>query len=261
MDVLQFRSICSLWRSSLPSGTWPPPLSLTLPFHIVPHSFPHPRARYTLTEATVYRLHNPSNFPPMTWIIKVSENLPEVVVIHNGDLSGLRHGDERWTPLVEYGGMKGGHQYFSSPLNHFLSGNKKHLVESCGELWLLNRKHNKTCFQVYKLKEVEDEWEEVSDLGDRILFAGRDCCSFSVSAANFKGRNCEGNCIFFLYDTYSPSAALWGPNCEVGLDGKPLIYHVGNCCVDRLAAHPGFAHLFQPLPSLLESGPSSSSQY
>ncbi|KAH7849575.1 hypothetical protein Vadar_019846 [Vaccinium darrowii] len=320
IDVLRFRSVCSSWRFSLPSGTWPPPLPLTLPFPIVPHSFPHPRGHYALTEATVYRLQNLSNSPPKTWIIKVSENLPEgkmrllnplsigkritplrnyqkilhlsqfrifeicrscslgvtyddfdnpidweqenqemintvqkavffnnltVVVIHNnGDLAGLRLGDEKWTPIVECGGGKAysdlmnfkGKIYAvsdkgdclvidsslniresSSPWN-YLSGNKKHLVESCGELWLLDRDYKETCFEAYKLKEVgaEHEWVEVSDLGDTILFASRDCCSFSVSAADFKGRNCKGNCIFFLNDSYrdsdDASVALWGPD-------------------------------------------------
>ncbi|KAH7849641.1 hypothetical protein Vadar_020844 [Vaccinium darrowii] len=391
IDVLRFRSVCSSWRFSLRFGTWPLPLPLTLPFPIVPHSFPHPRGHYTLTEATVYRLHNPSDSPPSKWIIKVSDNLPQgrmrllnplsrdeitrmpilfdfsqfriseicqscslgvtyddfdnrigmaqlnqemintvqkavffdnltVVVIHNnGDLAGLRHGDERWT-VIEYGGkgysdlinFKGkiytvsdrgdclvidsalSIRESSSPWN-YLSGKKKHLVESCGELWLVAETDwrprllhvqnirallmelagHGIWFEAYKLKEVEQEWVEVSDLGDRLLFVGRDCCSFSVSAADFEGCNRKGNCIFFLNDSYNEdfdddnldaSSALWGPDyyegniAPLGFNGKePKIYRVGHRRVDRLEAHPGFAHLFRPLPSLLASASSSSS--
>lgn len=163
---------------------------------------------------------------------------------------------------------------FSSPWN-YLSGNKLHLVESCGELWLLaeiDRRaqfSNVQCihmhsphrfwFKACKLKEVEQEWVEVSDLGDRILFASKDRCSFSVSAADFKACNCKGNCIFFLTDSYSDaSVALWGEeyygNHTVGMDDKvPQIYRVGDRCVVLLAAHPGLAHLFRPLSSLLAS--------
>lgn len=80
IDVLQFRSTCSSWRSSLPLEQ-PPPPPPPLPFPITRLPLPHPPAHYALTQATVYRLeplHNPSNSPPKSWLIKVSEsNLPQ----------------------------------------------------------------------------------------------------------------------------------------------------------------------------------------
>ncbi|KAH7848661.1 hypothetical protein Vadar_005855 [Vaccinium darrowii] len=332
IDVLRFRSICSSWRSSLPFGTWPPRLPLTLPFPIIPHRYPHPRGHYTFTQATVYRLqplHNPSDSRPKAWIIKgghisikigvnrvqkaVFLNNFTVVALHSdGELAVLRLGDERWTPLV-------GHQHnsyrdlinfkgkvyatnlygesliidsslnirvfssFESSLNNPV-GDKKHLVESCGELWLLDRNlrglsHNvwhypdiylmfymryqkkEIWFKASKLNEEEQKWVEVPDLGDRILFAGRDC-SFSVSATDFEGCNCKGNCVFFMnscsnfhgnyHDDYD---ALRGSDGE-----EPEIYHIGDHCLDQLVAYPGYADLFWPLPSWLASGSSSSSQ-
>lgn len=172
-----------------------------------------------------------------------------VVVIYNkGDVGVLRLGDERWKPLVEYQGKSyrdlinfKGKIYavnpwgdclvidsslniseFSAPLK-FPVGDKKYLVESCGELWLLDREWRTESdnvwyypeanivlrelawyemviwFNVYKLDEEEHKWKwvEVPDLGNRILFADRDC-SFSVSVADFAGGNCKGNCVFFL---------------------------------------------------------------
>ncbi|KAH7849209.1 hypothetical protein Vadar_014597 [Vaccinium darrowii] len=389
IDVLRFRSVCSSWRSSLPFGTWPPRLPLTLPFPIIPHRYPHPRGHYTLTEATVYRLqplHNPSDSPPKAWIIKVSENLSEgkmrllnplsiddkitplprnfpttldlsqfqiseicrsfslgiaydfnnldyfdqfssaqeyqdmvnrvekavllnnftLVAMHfNGDLAVLRIGDEKWTTLVRYrqepyGDLINfkGRVYvvnswgesliidsslnirvfssFKSPLNNPV-GKEKHLVESCGELWLLDRdlrglsgnvwyyshihtlafkrwKKKEIWFKAYKLNEEEHKWIEVPDLGDRILFAGSDC-SFSVSAADFEGCNCKGNCVFFMNSCSNFRGNHDDYDALRGSGGKePEIYHIGDHCLDQLVAYPGYADLFWPLPSWLASG-------
>ncbi|KAI8536908.1 hypothetical protein RHMOL_Rhmol10G0293300 [Rhododendron molle] len=383
IDVLRFRSVCSSWRSSLPFGTWPPPLPLTVPFPIEPHFSPHPRCHCSVAEATVYRLqpvHNPSDSPPKAWIIKVSENLPKgkmrllnplsmdiitplpqnfptridlsqfriseicrscslgltydfdnpdyinqfsmaqkhqgmvnsvqkavffddltAVVIHiYSDVAVLRLGEERWTQLVRHRGnyrdlikFKGkvyavNHwgeslmidsslnmrefSSFDSPFN-LPMGNEKHLLESCGELWLLDRgwrglsgnvwyyQHKHTMlkkvqkeeiwFKAYKLNEEEHKWVEVPDLGDRILFAGRDC-SFSVSAADFEGCNCKGNCVFFMNscsesgdeDYSSCSDENYHDDYDALGDGGevPGIYRTGDLCIDKLAAYPGYAN-------------------
>ncbi|KAG5530113.1 hypothetical protein RHGRI_030474 [Rhododendron griersonianum] len=347
IDVLQFRSTCSSWRSSLPPPPPPPPL----PFPIIRHHLPHPPAHYALTQATVYRLeplHNPSNYPPKSWLIKVSEsNVPQeyevdfqddicpvfyygqhyvnmvyksvllslsasnhimlVVILHGGQLSAMRLGDERWIRFVEGRDKKysdlinfKGKIYALSLEGDFLvidsslniteystpldppARNRKYLVESCGELWLLNsrwivpptnddRFHLMTetweiakfawneiaiWFLVFKLNEEEHKWVEVPDHGDRILFAGRDC-SFTVSASDFEG-NCKGNCIFFLNDACSTFDENYHDDYDAlrGSGGKePEIHLVGDRSVDRLVAYPGYANLFWPLPSWLALGP------
>ncbi|XP_060188829.1 uncharacterized protein LOC132617772 isoform X2 [Lycium barbarum] len=47
--------------------------------------------------------------------------------------------------------------------------------------------------KIYGLDEEQHEWIAVHTLGDRILFAGDDCC-FSVSSLDF-GNQCRGNCV------------------------------------------------------------------
>ncbi|XP_058185968.1 F-box protein SKIP23-like [Rhododendron vialii] len=225
-----------------------------------------------------------------------SNDLIVVVIYNKGDVGVLRLGDERWKPLVEYQGKSyrdlinfKGKIYaniseFSAPLK-FPVGDKKYLVESCGELWLLDREwrtqsdnvwyypeanivlaelawYEKVIwFNVYKLDEEEHKWVEVPDLGNRILFADRDR-SFSVSAADFAGDNCKGNCVFFLNSCSIYDKNYHDDNDALrGLGGKePEIYLVGDHCVDQLVAYPGYADQFWPLPSWLATVSSSSSQ-
>ncbi|CAL5197436.1 unnamed protein product [Lathyrus oleraceus] len=99
---------------------------------------------------------------------------------------------------------------FSSPLCGF--GNKKHLVESCGSLYVVDRyydcedmrrnyvarNHDPTdvvkCFKVFKLDEEWGKWVDVKNLGDRAFILGQSC-NFSVSTKELIGY--EGNCIYF----------------------------------------------------------------
>ncbi|XP_048334814.2 F-box protein At2g26160-like [Ziziphus jujuba] len=112
-------------------------------------------------------------------------------------------------------------------------GGRKHLVESCGELYLVDRyfdPHDETRanhqgpnvpyrgriirygivnsvvvrrniirgktigFKVYKVENDWGNWVEVTNLGDRAFFLNDDI-AFSVSASEFDG--CRGNCIYF----------------------------------------------------------------
>ncbi|KAK4261690.1 hypothetical protein QN277_004653 [Acacia crassicarpa] len=92
---------------------------------------------------------------------------------------------------------------YSPPLCGF--GHKKHLVESCGNLYVVDRyydggprRRNNDArvvdFKVYRLDEEWGRWVDVKDLKDRVFLLG-DSCSFSVCANDFAG--CAGNCIFF----------------------------------------------------------------
>ena len=95
--------------------------------------------------------------------------------------------------------------YVSPPLQSF--GKQKHLVESRGELYVVDRflgterrldhLHNTLTFDVYKLDQECGRWVTVENLGDRVFILGKDS-SFSVSATEFSG--CKGNCIYFTYE-------------------------------------------------------------
>ncbi|KAK9990059.1 hypothetical protein SO802_025044 [Lithocarpus litseifolius] len=93
-------------------------------------------------------------------------------------------------------------------------GRQKHLVESCGALYVVDRYFNKErrrvehtnryvrdCdgskvvdFKVYKLDEEWGRWELEKSLGDRAFVLGNDCC-LSISAEEFTGY--KRNCIYF----------------------------------------------------------------
>jgi hypothetical protein len=103
---------------------------------------------------------------------------------------------------------------FSPPL--FGLGSQKHLMESCGALYVVDRylrwdrrrmrNTNMTFyvlfkvftrtldFKVYKLDEDGGKWDLLECLGDRAIVLSTDCC-FSVSAQEFVG--CKENCIYF----------------------------------------------------------------
>ncbi|XP_058767386.1 putative F-box protein At1g65770 [Vicia villosa] len=104
---------------------------------------------------------------------------------------------------------------FSPPLCGF--GNKKHLVESCGSLYVVDRyyessenmrrnnvgrRHDRDavveCFKVYMLDEEWGKWVDVKNLRER-AFILSNSCNFSVSAEHLIGY--QGNCIYFR-DTF-----------------------------------------------------------
>lgn len=76
--------------------------------------------------------------------------------------------------------------------------NKKRLVVSCGELYLIYIwcEEEGVTFTVLKLNEEETNWEYVKGVGDdRIMFVTCDVCFFA-SSKDFPGW--RGNCIVFL---------------------------------------------------------------
>ena len=93
-------------------------------------------------------------------------------------------------------------------------GSQKHLVESCGALYVVDRYFNKERRRVehtnryvkgcdgpkgvdsivYKLDEEWGRWGLEKSLGDRALVLGNDCCS-SILAKEFTGY--KRNCIYF----------------------------------------------------------------
>ncbi|XVF18219.1 hypothetical protein REPUB_Repub11eG0002700 [Reevesia pubescens] len=107
-------------------------------------------------------------------------------------------------------------------------GNKKNLVESDGDLYLVDKYFNQTAgrlilqrceydgqvmdIKVYKLEGAGGGggWVEIKDLGDRALFVS-DLCSFFVSTR--ESSLCRGNCIYYIEDRlpwYIDDIALFG---------------------------------------------------
>lgn len=146
-------------------------------------------------------------------------------------------------------------------------GSRKHLVESCGELYVvdryLDRNENmhdhdennnydrnfnaflrhprrrrrydycqaKTLdFKVHKLDEEWGRWVEVKSLGDQAFVLGSDCC-FSVSAREFAGF--KGNCIYFT-EQLDLDFALRGLG---NLDG--CVFDLEDHTIKKLACCPG----------------------
>ncbi|KAK7268200.1 hypothetical protein RIF29_20892 [Crotalaria pallida] len=179
-------------------------------------------------------------FPNSCW--RHVEDSVACSVFKEGRLGLMKHGDEKWSlvddknfyydDVIVFKGQfyvtdKWGTiswvdisnsklVQYSPPLCGF--GNKKHLVESCGSLYVVDRYYESEprtrrmnlagvntrvaaveCFKVYKLDEEWGTWVNVNDLGDRVFILGNSC-NFSVSAKDVSGY--QGNCIYFtdLFD-------------------------------------------------------------
>lgn len=173
-------------------------------------------------------------FPNSPWT--GAENSMACCIFSEGKLGFMKHGNEKWTLVDDknffyddvivfkgqfYVSDKWGTiswidasslklVQFSPPLCGF--GNKKHLVESCGSLYVVDRffesepprRRNYAgradrdaaveYFKVYKLDEEWGTWVDVKNLRDRAFVLGTSC-SFSVSAKMLTGY--QGNCIYF----------------------------------------------------------------
>lgn len=145
-------------------------------------------------------------------------------------------------------------------------GSRKTLVESCGDLCVVDRfldgeriqrnKNNyRECFvlynndepthrtrmklktigiRVYKLDEEWGRWEEVKSLGDRVFVLGMDC-SFSISSVEFYGG--KGNSIYFTDDDES------GLSCDdIGIN----VFQLEDCSIKRLEKFPEYSEIFLP---------------
>ncbi|KAJ8764428.1 hypothetical protein K2173_006168 [Erythroxylum novogranatense] len=184
----------------------------------------------------------------------IRDRLAFLVIFQEGKLGYWRHGDKDWALLgdekFQYDDIivHKGQFYvvdcwgtvswidsslrvvqYSPPL--YGCGGKKNLVESCGDLYVVDRyldgerrkwignfyanNHRfnpyhqalrlryrnvtpKTeAFRVFKLDEDWGTWIDVKSLGDRIFVLGVECC-FSISCGELGGG--KGNCIYFTDD-------------------------------------------------------------
>ncbi|KAH0711774.1 hypothetical protein KY289_007733 [Solanum tuberosum] len=175
----------------------------------------------------------------------------------------------------------------SSTVNIFNEwGSKKRLVESGGELFLVDMfldtdvktelhgsQPSWKCpkeIKVYRLDEEQHEWIAVHTLGDQIFFAGDDCC-FSVSSSDF-GDQCRGNCIYYVnggiivnmsrrppkyYDYDFEDYLVRGLSEEVKLRYKGLhrhhtgIFSLQDGKLGSLLSFLEYADIFWPPPSWL----------
>ncbi|KAK9948297.1 hypothetical protein M0R45_003880 [Rubus argutus] len=112
---------------------------------------------------------------------------------------------------------------YSPPLCGF--GGHKHLVECCGDLYVVDRyigsersQPQRTfnyihCdgeavdFKVYRLDQEWGKWINVTNLGDQVIVLSYDG-SFSVSTRHFSG--VKGNCIMFTEQDFGPLPAAIG---------------------------------------------------
>lgn len=150
-------------------------------------------------------------------------------------------------------------------------GQIKHLVESSGDLFLVDRYLNPSgecyvnengqdytgsdhdfrycgnpdypiCFKVYKLNHEEKDWVRVKSLGGRALFVG-DGCSFSIPAQDLAG--CKENCIYFR-EIFFTERHGDHPGYGAG------IFELENGTVGPLSSFAGYSHIFWPPPTWLK---------
>lgn len=154
--------------------------------------------------------------------------------------------------------------------NPVFGGDKKLLVESCGELLLVDMylsietegggfleeyfehlayymKERTVRFKVFRLNVEGKMWVELESLDNRVLFIGDDC-AFSASACDMLSEF-KGNCVFFA-DTYGNGEE----NEAAGVQGIGLFeFDSGN--IGSLTNYPEYNKLFWPPPRwIFEAG-------
>jgi hypothetical protein len=91
-------------------------------------------------------------------------------------------------------------------------------------------------FNVFRLDENEKKWMKLTNLGDRVLFLGKDF-SFSVKAKDLCMEN--GNCIIYRDDDYDGNLRSTGLGIDV-------------FCLDKQQISPLSDNLFWPPPQWTE---------
>ncbi|XP_059653904.1 F-box protein SKIP23-like [Cornus florida] len=151
--------------------------------------------------------------------------------------------------------------------NPFFGGDKKLLVESCGDLLLVDMylslgpedyfgysgvfegcyliERTAVRFEVFKLDREEQMWVELKSLGDQMVFL-EDNCTFSASASDFPG--CVRNCIFFTDNFFfSGRAENVMKNCGIS------VFNLESGSIVPFARCTGFSKLFWPPPEWVSS--------
>lgn len=209
-------------------------------------------------------------FPNSAWTS--ADECVVFVIFPGGKLAFAKFGDEEWTVVddgihddvivykgqvyvVDRSGIVSQIEYPSSnlvqvspPLHDLVS--HKHLVESCGALYVVDRYSltGRVCvprktvdIKVYKLDAKRGQWDSVKSLDDRAFVLGTGC-SFSVSSQEFFGY--KGNCIYFT-DSRS----------------KSCVFNLNDQSIGHLTFFTDHSHPFCPPPAWLSpTNPSSSTR-
>lgn len=200
--------------------------------------------------AKAYSLHQPNDDRPACKVV-ASSSCTSLVRIAAGILCHLKIGDETWDLIddivsqLDYEDVILYKNVFcavdtngravvidsrlkvteiASSLKGVRGGHRKILVESDGDLLLVDRYHERPYLKVYKLKEEEKQWVNVESLDGRIMFLGDDC-SFFVAAEDF-GNGCKGNCIFFNHRS------------------KFTVFNLKDSSLMPLQGHPAYRNVF-----------------
>ncbi|EEF40656.1 putative F-box protein At1g65770 [Ricinus communis] len=142
-------------------------------------------------------------------------------------------------------------------------GGRKTLVESCGDLYVVDRfldgernheyetmatryrninPDRRTCerypktidIRVYKLDEEWGRWVDVKSLGDQVFVLGSDC-SFSISSSELDGG--KGNCVYFTDDD---EAGISSNNVRIRM------FQLEDCSIKELDMSPQCSEIFWP---------------
>jgi hypothetical protein len=155
--------------------------------------------------------------------------------------------------------------------NPVFGGDKKFLIESCGEMLLVdmylsveevdgdpgsaeeNFEHHviymnerTVKFKVFKFVEREKLWAEVTELGDKMLFLGDDC-TFSASASEILPL-CGGSSVVFNGNVFNEDSSL---GTMQGRDSGVFDFSTGK--IEPLYKRPDYAKLFWPPPPWITS--------
>ncbi|KAF8030690.1 hypothetical protein BT93_D0006 [Corymbia citriodora subsp. variegata] len=166
------------------------------------------------------------------------------VILFKGEFYAVDHAGNIWVVGLDLG--------VTLIVQLYLESHHMFLVESVGELLLVYSEsvywdngdgdfsELQLRIKVYKLDMDREEkaWNEVKDLGDRVLFLG-DKCAFSASAADLGGA-CRGNCIIFM-DPFKPPGA------------SRDVYHTDSPIIGPIEACEGYSELFWPAPDWIAS--------
>ncbi|KAF3682240.1 putative receptor-like cytosolic serine/threonine-protein kinase RBK1-like [Capsicum annuum] len=157
--------------------------------------------------------------------------------------------------------------------NSVFGGDKKFLVESCGDLLMVDKylsigpeddfgynenvefyeefdcfmSERTVRFKVYKLDGEMQRWVEVNSLEDRMLFVG-DNCTFSALVSQL-GSGCKGNCILFsdqFFCSENDNVGFWKDH-GIG------VFSLENGSIGPISSYQGYAELLWPPPPWIRS--------
>ncbi|KAI6677534.1 hypothetical protein NL676_038330 [Syzygium grande] len=202
----------------------------------------------------------------------VLEDTFVVGIFGKGELARWKHGDEHWRAMghlrcqyddvIAYKGQfyavdRSGIVWWIDPPSFKIvqfsppagiGGDWNYLVESGGDLYVVDRYFDESQFsgiragevreaadfKVYRLNQELGKWDEIRNLGDVALFLGNHSC-FSVSVKGFGG--CKGNCIYFTVFDETPG-------------GKVKVFDMEDRSIKRASDSPDRLRILWPPPSL-----------